>query len=62
MRNYRTEKRWPIARHIQDVALDRTNHTGVTATAAVTKLLNATENGKHKTPPPAGTSAHREFA
>ena len=52
----------PIPRHNQDVAPDRPNHTGVTATAAATKLLNATENGKHKTPPPAGTPAHREPA
>ena len=52
----------PIPRHNQDVAPDRPNYAGVTATAAVTKLPNATENGKHKTPPPAGMPAHRESA
>ena len=52
----------PIPRHNQVVAADRPNHTGVTAIAAATKLLNAIENGKHKTPPPAGTPAHRESA
>ena len=52
----------PIPRHNQDVAPDRPNHTGVTATAAATKLHNATENGKHKTLLPAGTPAHREPA
>ena len=37
-------------------------HIGMTADAAVTKLRNATLDGKHATPPPTGTPEHRESA
>ena len=44
------------------MAADRPSHTGMTATAATTKLRNATQNGKHETPPPTGTPEHRDYA
>ena len=37
-------------------------HTDMTATAATTKLCNATLNGKHATPPLTGTPEHLESA
>ena len=42
--------------------MDMPSHTGLTATAAATKLRNATQNGKHGTPPSTGTPEHRESA
>ena len=51
-----------IARQKPDVAADRPSHTGMTATAAATKLRNATLNGKHATPPPTGMPEHHKSA